>query len=57
MHQLDAVEVQQSVQEVAHGDAESALDVHEEDDGLAGAPGRERLSRRRPPPDLCLGSQ
>jgi hypothetical protein len=33
------------------------LDVRNEDDCLAGALGRERLSRHRPPPDLRLRSQ
>jgi hypothetical protein len=57
MHQLDPEELQQPAQEVARGDAESALDVRDEDDGLAGALGREHLSRSRPPPDLRLGLQ
>jgi hypothetical protein len=52
MHQVDPVELQQPAQEVARGDAESALDAHDEDDRLIGALGRKRLSCRRPPPDL-----
>jgi hypothetical protein len=54
-HQLDAVELQQPAQEVTPGDTEPVLDVREEYDGLAGALVLERLSRRRPPPDLRLG--
>jgi hypothetical protein len=52
MHQLNPVELQQPAQEVACGYAESALDVRDEDDRLAGALGQECLSRRWPPPDL-----
>jgi hypothetical protein len=37
MRQLDPVELQQPAQEVARGDGESALDVRDEDDRLAGA--------------------
>jgi hypothetical protein len=57
MHQLDPVELQQPTQEVSCGDAESTLDVHDEDDRLADALGRERLSRCRSPPDLRLRPQ
>jgi hypothetical protein len=38
VHQLDAVEVEEPAQEVAREDAEPALDVHEEDNGLPGSP-------------------
>jgi hypothetical protein len=57
MHQLDPVELQQPTQEVACRDAESALDVRDEDNCLVGALGRECLSLRRSPPDLRLRSQ
>jgi hypothetical protein len=57
MHQLDLVELQQPAQEVTCGDAESALDVRDEDDRVVGALGRERLSRCRPPRNLRLGPQ
>jgi hypothetical protein len=57
VYQLDAVEVQKPTQKIACEDAESALDVREEDDGLAGSLRQECLSRRRPPPDLHLGPQ
>jgi hypothetical protein len=57
MHQLSLVELQQPAQEVARRNAESVLNVSDEDDGLAGALGRECLSRSRPPPDLSLGPQ
>jgi hypothetical protein len=46
MNQLDPLELQQPAQEVSCGDAESALDVRDEDDSMAGALGRERLSHR-----------
>jgi hypothetical protein len=57
MYQLDAVEVEEATQEVARRDAESALDMREEDDGLAGPLRRELLTRRRPTTDLRLGPQ
>jgi hypothetical protein len=57
VHQLDAVEVEEAMQEVSHRDAETSLDVREEDDGLAGPLYRELLARRPPPPDLELGPQ
>jgi hypothetical protein len=46
INQLDPLELQQPAQEVSCGDAESALDVRDEDDSMAGALGRERLSHR-----------
>jgi hypothetical protein len=57
VHQLDAVEVKKPAQEVARRDAESEIDVREEDDGLAGPLRLELLSRRRPQTDLHLGPQ
>jgi hypothetical protein len=57
VHQLDAVEVEESTQEVTRRDVESTLDVHEEDDSLAGPLCRELLASCRPPTDLRLGPQ
>jgi hypothetical protein len=57
VHQLEAVEVEESMQEVARQDAEPALDVREEDDSLTGPLRRELLACRLPPADLRLGPQ
>jgi hypothetical protein len=45
MYQLDVVEEEEAAEEVARRDAESVLDVCEDDDGLAGP-----LGTPRPPP-------
>jgi hypothetical protein len=55
VHQLNAVEVEEAAQQVARRDAEPALNMGEEDDGLAGPLRRELLAWRRPPADLRLG--
>jgi hypothetical protein len=57
VHQLDAVEVEEAAQEVSQRDAETSLDVREEDDGLSSPLCRELLARRPAPPDLELGPQ
>jgi hypothetical protein len=55
VHQLNAVEVEEAAQEVTRRDAEPALDMREEDDGLASPLRRELLARRWPPANLRLG--
>jgi hypothetical protein len=54
VYQLNTVEEEEAVEEVTRRDPESALDVREEDDGLAGPLGRELLTFRWPPADLRL---
>jgi hypothetical protein len=48
MHHLDPVEVEEAAEEVARRDPEPALDMREEDDGLAGPLSGELLTHRRP---------
>jgi hypothetical protein len=54
---LNVVEVEEVAKEVARRDAESALDVREEDDSLVGPLRRELLACRRPPANLRLRPQ
>jgi hypothetical protein len=57
MFQVDLVEVEQSAEEVAHGDPKPSPNVREEGDGLIGPLDGERLAGRWPLAHLLLGLQ